>query len=377
MSTLPAGSSLRTDARRRPGRHRWWRTTARAAAALALAVGGGTIAAGGPAHATTATDTAATQASCLIVEIGTSAWRTGPDSGGYFSDVIIRNTCTVPVTGWTLVLTLPPGHTVQQGWNATWNVSGSTVTATPTWWNETVPAGGTVNIGYGGTWTGSPQEPGCTINGLPCDGSDPGPGPAPEVTLTSPTDNSTVVSVCSIRMTADASTEAGTIARVEFYVNDQLVGSDPTAPYGVDVPPDHPALRGGTGLQHTGFARVVTVSPAASVDSPTVRFGQAPPPPALMVTACPARVQVPDGGTATMAFVVTTCSATPGLVLTVTGNPGVSIAPTVTRPGSREHPVTITAAPGSAGAVARITAQPDSGSCAPATAEVTVGLPTT
>ncbi|GGM53820.1 hypothetical protein GCM10011608_43450 [Micromonospora sonchi] len=199
--------------------------------------------------------------------------------------------------------------------------------------------------------------------------TDARPRPAPQVTLTSPGEGAILVSVCAVRLTADASTRVGTIDRVEFYVNDQFVGSDAHAPYAIDVPPSHPALRGTA--RHTTFARVVTVSPAATADSRTVNFGHAPPPPAAMVIACPSGVKVAEGGSTSMTF-VSVCGSTPGLILTVTGDPGVSVTPTVSPPGNQEHRITVSAAPGSAGAVARITATPDTGSCMPGNATVTV-----
>ncbi|ROO52130.1 cellulose binding domain-containing protein [Micromonospora sp. Llam0] len=363
----------RTDEvpRSRP-RTSWWRAAAGVAAAMLLATSG-TAVTSAPAYATGGD---ATSTGCLTVTIESSYWNNGPDSGGVFRDITITNNCATAVNGWKLVLTLPAGETVQQGWNANWTLGGGTLTATPTTWNNVIAAGGSVEIGYVGAWTGGrPQDPGCTINGEPCDGT--GPEPSPEVTLTSPIDGSLLVPVCAVRMTADASTDVGTIDRVEFYINDILVGSDSSAPYGIDVPPDHPALRVGSPNipRHTAFARVLTVAPAASADSPMVGFTPAPIPPALMVIACPSRVEVPEGGTAIVTFVLAACAATPALTLTVTGDPGVSVTPTVTRPGSPEHPVTITAAPGSVGAVARVTATADTGSCMPATATVTVGPP--
>jgi hypothetical protein len=99
---------------------------------------------------------------------------------------------------------------------------------------------------------------------------------------------------------------------------------------------------------------------------------QAAPPPAAMVIACPSQLQVPAGGTTTMTFSMASCTPTSGLNLTVTGDAGISVTPTVLPPGSREHQVTVTAAAGSEGAVARITATADTVSCMPATAQVTV-----
>ncbi|MDG4797457.1 cellulose binding domain-containing protein [Micromonospora sp. WMMD1082] len=363
MTLSRTQSSHRTGSRRRPARS--WRRVATGVAALVLAAAGATVTAG-PAHA----DTAA-PGGCLSVAATERSWHTGPDRGGVLREITITNTCATAVTGWTLVFVLPPGHTFQQGWNATWSVDGSTLTATPLPWNRTVGAGGAVHLGYSGTWSGSPQEPDCTVNGEPC-GGPPGPGPAPEVTLTSPTDGSNLVSVCTVRLTADARAGSGTLDRVEFYLNDTLVGSDTSAPYEIDVPPGHPAFAGAT--RHTAFARVVTTAPVATADSPAVSFALVPPPPALMVIACPSRLDVPEGGSTTMAFVTTACAATPGLTLTVTGDTGISVSPTVFPPGNRENRITVSAAPGSAGASARITANVAGSEfgCLSATAVVTV-----
>ncbi|GIJ80926.1 hypothetical protein SAMN05443287_103310 [Micromonospora phaseoli] len=214
-------------------------------------------------------------------------------------------------------------------------------------------ATGPATVSHIGTWAGERQTP----------------GPAAKVSLTSPAEGTVLVSVCAIRMTAVAQAQIGTIDRVEFYINDQLVGSDAHEPYGIDVPPGHPALQGST--RHTAFAHVVTVSPAATADSTSVTFGYGPPPPALMVIACPSRVEVPAGGSTTVTF-VTACGGAPGLLLTVSGGPEISVTPRVSPPGNREHRITVSAAPGSTGSVAWITANADTGGCMPATAAVTV-----
>ncbi|WP_341717527.1 cellulose binding domain-containing protein [Micromonospora sp. FIMYZ51] len=378
MPLSPPQSSHRTGSRRS------WRRRAAGTVAALLFAAGGTVAATGPAHAanngagsahaaqgehaiqaaTAGRD--ATQGDCLAVKTSATSWRTGPDSGGLHRNITITNTCATAVTGWTLTLTLPPGHTLQQGWNASWSSAGSTLTARPAAWNDTVPAGGSVFIGYLGTWTGSPQEPGCAINGAPCDET---PQPAPKVALTSPTEGAVLVSVCAVRLTAEATVQVGTIDRVEFYLNDQLVGSDAQAPYEINIPPSHPALT--SSGPHTAFARVVTASPAASADSPVVSFAYAPPPPALMVIPCPSQVEVAEGSSTTITF-VTICSGTPGLRFTVTGHAGVSVTPTYSPPGAREHQVTVSAAHGSGGARALINATTDTPNCSPASALVTV-----
>ncbi|HVY68611.1 MAG TPA: Ig-like domain-containing protein, partial [Verrucomicrobiae bacterium] len=57
---------------------------------------------------------------------------------------------------------------------------------------------------------------------------------APAVSLTGPTNNATYITPSTITFTATASDPDGTIKRVDFYANNQLVGSANGAPYGFD-----------------------------------------------------------------------------------------------------------------------------------------------
>ncbi|MDG4828607.1 cellulose binding domain-containing protein [Solwaraspora sp. WMMD1047] len=337
---------------------RWRRATAAVAAALALTAAGLT-ATGGPAHA---------DADCLAIDTRITHWTTGPGTGGYQVTLIITNTCDTAITGWTLSLTLPSGHTIQQGWNASWTVAGNAVTVTPPPWSSALQPGGSLSVGFIGTWTGSPRPPICRINGRPCE-LPPGEEPAPQVTLTAPVERSGNPSVCALPMTAAVEPGTATVDRVEFYLNGQLVGADGNAPYGIEVPADHPAFNTINPYLHTAFARVVTTS-SATADSPTTTFQRAVHPPALMAISCQPRVEVVEGGTATAVF-VTACSGTPDLRLTVTGDAGISV-PDLSTPGTREHRITVTAAPGSAGATARITATPEPTGCMPASTQVVV-----
>ena len=68
---------------------------------------------------------------------------------------------------------------------------------------------------------------------------------APTVTLTSPTDGSSVPSPATLQLTATAGDADGTIARVEFYQGGTKLGEDTTAPYEftwTNVPPGNYAL---------------------------------------------------------------------------------------------------------------------------------------
>lgn len=94
---------------------------------------------------------------------------TGQWSGGFQSEVVITNTGTVTVDGWSLVWTFPNGQQISQIWNATQTTSGSTVTATNVSYNGTIQPGGYASFGFLGSWTGSNNKPAAfTLNGSPC-----------------------------------------------------------------------------------------------------------------------------------------------------------------------------------------------------------------
>ena len=70
--------------------------------------------------------------------------------GGYQGEVVVTAGAR-PVTGWTVTLTFPAGHGVNQVWNATTSTSGQTVTARNVSWNGSLAAGGTASFGFIGS----------------------------------------------------------------------------------------------------------------------------------------------------------------------------------------------------------------------------------
>jgi len=60
----------------------------------------------------------------------------------------------------------------------------------------------------------------------------------PTVTLTSHTDYDAVDLGRSVQIQAQASDEDGSISRLDFYVNADLIGTDSSAPYSVDWTPE-------------------------------------------------------------------------------------------------------------------------------------------
>ncbi|MFC0627779.1 glycoside hydrolase family 6 protein [Kribbella deserti] len=92
-------------------------------------------------------------------------------STGFTGSIKLTNTSTTPLTNWRLVFSFANGQTVQQGWNAVWSQTGSTVTgsATPGSWNATIAPGGTVDIGFNGTHTGTNTAPTAfSVSGQAC-----------------------------------------------------------------------------------------------------------------------------------------------------------------------------------------------------------------
>jgi thermitase len=143
-----------------------------------------------------------------------------------------------------------------------------------------------INSGSGGsgdgviTYTVAPNTTGATRNGtLTIAGLSfnvtqfaPGVGALPNVTLTSPGDNSTLVAPADITLDANASDTDGTIARVDFYVGNALVGTDASSPYSalwsVKSPGTYALTSIATdndGLSKTSNIVTVTLVPSASI----------------------------------------------------------------------------------------------------------------
>jgi endo-1,4-beta-xylanase len=98
-----------------------------------------------------------------------SGWGGG---GGFTAGVMITNTGSSAVNGWTLAFSFTGGQRVTlPGWGATWaQAPGSAaVTATNLSWNGTLAPNATAGIGFNGTFTGSNPAPASfTLNGANC-----------------------------------------------------------------------------------------------------------------------------------------------------------------------------------------------------------------
>jgi endoglucanase len=191
---------------------------------------------------------AAAATGCSVAYRNVNAWQSSPTSGGFNATLAITNLGD-PVTGWTLMFTLPGGQTRSGGWNATYTGTTS-ITATDVGWNGSIGTGQTnTSVGMQGSWTRStagsappnplPQPTNVTLNGVACTGSVSSPSPSsasptnrpPTVVLTSPAPGGSFPAPATINFAATASDPDGTVARVEFLGGGAVVGTDTTAPY--------------------------------------------------------------------------------------------------------------------------------------------------
>ncbi|NLL72737.1 MAG: cellulase family glycosylhydrolase [Clostridiales bacterium] len=92
------------------------------------------------------------------------------DTGATVSITITNNSSTA-INGWVLEWDYPSGQEVTNMWNASYTISGSTVTAGSLSYNENIPAnGGTVTFGFNISHSGNNQKPRAfTLNGTICD----------------------------------------------------------------------------------------------------------------------------------------------------------------------------------------------------------------
>ncbi|MFD2765080.1 cellulase family glycosylhydrolase [Micromonospora eburnea] len=113
--------------------------------------------------------TNAMAATGCAVTYTTNSWQ-----GGFTANITIQNLGD-PVNQWTLGFTFPnSGQRVSQGWSATFQQSGSAVTAKNLDYNGTLGTGASTTIGFNGTWTSANPNPTTfTLNGTTCTGSVP------------------------------------------------------------------------------------------------------------------------------------------------------------------------------------------------------------
>ncbi|MFL6115299.1 MAG: cellulose binding domain-containing protein [Catenulispora sp.] len=90
-------------------------------------------------------------------------------TGGFVTDVTVRNLGSTALNGWTVGLTYGGDNRVTGAWNAAVTQSGTTVTATNLSYNPALPAGGSIAFGAIGTWSAADAAPAAvTLGGHAC-----------------------------------------------------------------------------------------------------------------------------------------------------------------------------------------------------------------
>ncbi|MFH9674193.1 glycoside hydrolase family 48 protein [Streptomyces sp. NPDC017405] len=281
--------------RRRTVRRLW--TAVAAAFALPLSM---------LATGTEAAHAAAVQCS---VDYKTNDW-----GSGFTADLTLTNRGTDAINGWTLTYAYAGNQKLTSGWNGTWSQSGQTVTAKNASYNGTIAAGAAVTTGAQFTYSGANTAPtSFAVNGTTCAGAHQ----PPVTVLTSPSAGAVYTQGAAVPLAATAAAaDNATIAKVEFYDDTTLLGTDTSAPYALSAS----SLTVGS---HSLVAKAYDSLGASAASTPvgiTVASGPA-------VVASPAQLGVQQGKSGTFAVKLSTQPSANVTVSTARtdGNTGLSV----------------------------------------------------
>jgi mannan endo-1,4-beta-mannosidase len=94
---------------------------------------------------------------------------TGEWSGGFQGEIVVRNTGTSAISGWTLRWAFPGSQRVSNLWGGTATQSGADVTVTAASYTANIPVSGSVTLGFTATrGTTNPAPTAFTLNGAAC-----------------------------------------------------------------------------------------------------------------------------------------------------------------------------------------------------------------
>ena len=83
--------------------------------------------------------------------------------------MVIYNTGTTTINGWTLTWTFANGQTITQLWNGNYTQSGGNVSVTNLDYNGVIAPGSNTGLGFNGAWSGSNTNPtSFKLNGVTC-----------------------------------------------------------------------------------------------------------------------------------------------------------------------------------------------------------------
>ncbi|MFF5856847.1 glycoside hydrolase family 48 protein [Streptomyces sp. NPDC012751] len=309
--------------RRRRGARRSW-TAAAAALALPLSL----------------LATGAQTARAATVRCGVD-YKTNDWGSGFTAELTITNRGTDAVDGWTLTYAYTGDQKLTSGWNGTWSQSGRTVTVRNAAYNGTIAAGAAVSTGAQFTYSGTNTAPtSFAVNGTTCTGAHQ----PPVTVLTSPSAGAVYSQGDAVPLAATAAAaDDATIAKVEFYDDTTLLGTDTSAPYSLPA-------SGLTVGSHSLVAKAYDSLGASATSAPvgiTVAAGPA-------VVASPAQLGVRQGGSGTFSVKLSTRPSADVTVSTARtdGNTGLSVtggASLTFTPSDWNTPRTVTVTADSAG----------------------------
>ncbi len=137
---------------------------------LAPSGGGGTTTTSTSTSTTTSTTTSSTTTTttpaggCQVTYTIQSDWQ-----AGFVGDVVIKNTSSTQVNGWTLAWNFAGNQHITNMWNAVPTQNGQAVSAADAGWNRVIAPGGTAELGFQASYSGSNAKPTTFgLNGTAC-----------------------------------------------------------------------------------------------------------------------------------------------------------------------------------------------------------------
>jgi hypothetical protein len=101
---------------------------------------------------------------CHVTYTKNSEW-----PGGFTAQVVIGNTGTAAINGWSLTFTFPGDQKITSNFNGGFSQTGENVTLTNASYNGAIAAGSSITDGFQGSWTASDAAPASfTLNGATC-----------------------------------------------------------------------------------------------------------------------------------------------------------------------------------------------------------------
>jgi endo-1,4-beta-xylanase len=105
-----------------------------------------------------------TGGTCHVTYTKNSEW-----PGGFTAQVVIANTGTTTINGWSLTFTFPGDQKITSNFNGGFSQAGKNATLTNANYNGTIAPGASITDGFQGTWTSSDANPtSFSINGTAC-----------------------------------------------------------------------------------------------------------------------------------------------------------------------------------------------------------------